>query len=247
VSIENEEQLAGLKHIGRIVGLTLQLMKNHVRVGISTAELDAIGADFLAQHSANSAPMLSVNFPAITCISLNDEAAHGIPTHRLIQAGDLVKIDVSAECDGYFADAALTVMVAPIHPDKKRLVDCARQALDKAILAAKAGHPVNRIGHAAEQVARNMGYQIIPDLTGHGVGSALWEEPTVPNNYLPHYRTRMHKGMVLAVEPHVTMGRGRIKTLNDGWTIRTTDRKLVANFEHTIVVTEHQPILLTAV
>jgi methionyl aminopeptidase len=201
----------------------------------------------LARYGARSAPAITYNYPAVTCISVNDEAAHGIPGERIIQAGDLVKLDVSAELHGYFADAAITVPVQPIAPDILRLVDCARVALEQALKAARSGQPLNRIGHATETYVRGKGYTIIRELPGHGVGAALHEEPSVFNHYIPHDSQRLREGLVITIEPHVTRGKGHIKTDKDGWTLRTTDRKLVANFEHTIMITPQAPLVLTAI
>ncbi len=246
MSIETDKDLSSLMLIGKIVGLTLRKMKDHVRPGITTGELDAIGEEFMSAHGVRSAPMLLVNFPRATCISVNDEAAHGIPGSRVIREGDLVKLDVTGELDGYYADAAITVAVPPVMPKKQRLYDCARVALSEAIGAARAGSPINRIGAAAEAQAQRRGLRIVAELTGHGVGRSMHEEPTVPNVYLPSFRKPLTDGLVLAVEPHVTAGRGGILTAPDGWTLKTRDGSPVANFEHTIVVTKGRPIIVTA-
>ncbi len=247
MSIEAPQQLDGLLRIGRIVGLTIRHMAEAVTPGMTTAELDAIGADYLAQHGARSAPQIAVNYPAVTCISINEEAAHGLPGSRLIQKGDLVKIDVSAERDGYFADAAVTVGVPPVSLAQQQLIDCARRTLDAALGAARAGQPLNHIGQAADRQARRCGFRIIQDLTGHGTGLALWEEPTVPNHYIKRFNQRLHDGLVLAVEPHLTAGRGQTRAARNGWTLTTVDRTPAANFEHTIIVTDGPPVLVTAV
>jgi methionyl aminopeptidase len=246
MSIETEKDLSSLMLVGKIVGLTLRKMKEHVRPGITTGELDAIGAEFMQQYGVRSAPMLVYNFPGTACISVNDEAAHGIPGSRVIRQGDLVKLDITGELDGYYADAALTVPVLPVPPKKQKLCDCARSALSEAIGAARAGSPLNRIGAAAEADARRRGFKIVSDLTGHGVGHSIHEEPTVPNFYVSHMRKPLTDGLVLAVEPHVTAGTGNVVTASDGWTIKTRDGSAVANFEHTIVVTKGRPIIVTA-
>jgi methionyl aminopeptidase len=246
MSIETEKDLSSLMLAGKIVGLTLRKLKENVRPGITTGELDSIAEEFMRGYGMRSAPMLLVNFPRATCISVNDEAAHGIPGSRVIREGDLVKLDVTGELDGYYADAAITVAVSPVTPRKQKLCDVAREALAEAIGAARAGKPLNRIGAAAENHVRRRGLRIVEDLTGHGVGRSMHEEPTVPNVYLPQYRKPLTDGLVLAVEPHVTSGSGDIFTGADGWTIRTRDASPVANFEHTIVVTKGRPIIVTA-
>jgi len=246
MSIETEADLSSLLHVGKIVGLTLRTMKEQVRPGITTGELDAISEEFMRQYGVRPAPRLVYGFPGAACISVNDEAAHGIPGDRVIREGDLVKLDITGELDGYYADAAVTVPVPPVTPRNQKLVECARIALSEAIGAARAGSPLNRIGAAAEFQAKRNGMRIVGDLTGHGVGRSIHEEPTVPNIYLAAYRKPLTEGLVLAVEPHVTSGRGDVVTARDGWTIKTRDSSPVANFEHTIVVTKGRPIIITA-
>lgn len=248
MSIENEQDLIALMRIGRIVGLTLQHMGAAIRPGMTTAELDDIGARFMAQHGARSAPILAYKFPGHTCISLNDEAAHGIPGARIIKPGDLVNIDVSAEKDGYFADTGGSFAVEPVSAEKQRLLTTARKALDAALSAVRAGQPLNVIGKAVEKVARPAGYSILRELGGHGVGRSLHEPPhAVPHFFNPRARQRLTEGMVLTIEPFLTTGATHIKTDADGWTLRTVDGSLSAQYEHTIVVTPGKPILVTAV
>lgn len=248
MTVESHEDLLGLLKIGRIVGLTLQHMQAAARPGMSTAELDAIGAAFLRQHGARSAPILAYNYPGHTCISINDEAAHGIPSSRVIQPGDLVNIDVSAEMDGYWADTGGTVAMPPISPEKQRLCDYTRKALEAAISVVRAGQPINVIGKAVEAVARQGGYSIIRELGGHGVGRHLHEPPhAVPHHFVRRATQRLTEGMVLTLEPFLTTGAIHVKTEADGWTLRTTDGSLSAQYEHTVVITDEAPILVTAV
>ena len=248
MSIDNEGDLLALLRIGRIVGLTLQHMGEALQPGMTTAELDHLGALFLAQHGARSAPILTYKFPGHTCISINDEAAHGIPGDRVIQPGDLVNIDVSAELDGYFADTGGSFAVSPVTRENQRLLDTARRALNAALEVVRAGQPLNVIGKAVEKVARPAGYSILRELGGHGVGRKLHEPPhAVPHYYHPRARQRLTEGMVLTIEPFLTTGASHVKTDPDGWTLRTVDGSLSAQFEHTIVITKDKPILVTAV
>ncbi len=248
MSIENEQDLIALMHVGRIVGLTLQHMGAAIRPGMTTAELDDIGARFMAQHGARSAPILAYKFPGHTCISINDEAAHGIPGARVIQPGDLVNIDVSAEMDGYFADTGGSFAVEPVSAEKRRLLTTARKALDAALSVVRAGQPLNVIGKAVEKVARPAGYSILRELGGHGVGRSLHEPPhAVPHFFNPRARQVLKEGMVLTIEPFLTTGTTQIRTDPDGWTLRTVDGSLAAQYEHTIVITPDKPILVTAV
>ncbi|MBZ0302154.1 MAG: type I methionyl aminopeptidase [Anaerolineae bacterium] len=248
MSIENEQDLIALMRIGRIVGLTLQHMGAAVQPGMTTAELDAIGAEFMAQHGARSAPILAYKFPGHTCISLNDEAAHGIPGDREIQPGDLVNIDVSAELDGYFADTGGSFAVPPVTSENQRLLATARKALDAATNAVRSGLPLNVIGKAVEKVARPAGYGILRELGGHGVGRSLHEKPhAIPHYFNPRARERLTEGMVLTIEPFLTTGATHVKTDEDGWTLRTVDGSLSAQYEHTLIITKGKPVLVTAV
>lgn len=246
MSIESQSDVLGLMRIGKIVAQTIQLMKEAVRPGITTQELDEIGAKYLRKHGARSAPIITYNYPAWNCISLNDVATHGIPGPHALREGDLVKIDVSAELDGYFADAAITVAVPPITEQAQKLIDCALEARDAAIEAAQAGRPINVIGRAAEMVARRAGFHVLRDLTGHGVGRKLHEPPSVPHVFMPRMSQKLTEGLVITIEPHIAVGTGRIVQDDDGWTLRTRDGSLSAEFEHTVVITKDRPVIVTA-
>lgn len=248
MTLSSQEDLERLKRVGRIVGLTIAEMRKHVRPGVTTAELDEIGAQVLARHGARSAPQLMYDFPGVTCISVNDEAAHGIPGERVIAEGDLVNIDVSAELDGYFADSGATIPVPPVSPAAQKLCDCTREALDSAISAARAGRRLNVIGRTVEARAKHCGFSIIRNLTGHGIGRHLHEEPHAVLNYYHHGDTRrLTNGLVLTIEPFFSIGADRAFEDDDGWTLRTADGSLMAQYEHTVVITKRKPIILTAV
>ncbi|MBA3945151.1 MAG: type I methionyl aminopeptidase [Herpetosiphonaceae bacterium] len=245
--VESENDLVSLLQIGQIVKLTLRTMQDRLRSGMTTKQLDTIGWEVLKQHGAHSAPIITYKFPGITCISVNEEAAHGIPGSRIIRAGDLVKIDVSAELNGYFADAAITVPVPPVVPLHQRLCDCAKAACEAAIAVAKANTPINEIGRVAEMTIRQCGFHVIRELPGHGVGRALHEEPfNVANYYRPLAKQRLKEGLVLTIEPHIAAGSGRIVTEQDGWTLKTRDGSFAAAYEHTVVITKDRPIITTA-
>ncbi|MFO7323406.1 MAG: type I methionyl aminopeptidase [Chloroflexota bacterium] len=248
MTVGSEEDLQGLMRIGRIVGLTIKAMQEALRPGITTAELDAIGAAFLAKHGARSAPQLMYNFPGATCISINDEAAHGIPGDRKVQPGDLVNIDVSAELDGYFADSGASIPVPPVSEENQRLCNATMAALERALDAVTAGKRINVIGRAVEIEAQRSGFNIIRELGGHGIGRRLHEEPrNVPNYFTKRASQPLVEGMVLTIEPFLTPGVGRVITAPDGWTLRTPHGAPSAQYEHTIVITKGKPLLLTAV
>lgn len=248
MTVRSKKDLEALRRIGRIVALALKEMEQHVRPGITTAELDAIGRAFLEAHGALSAPDHVYDFPGATCISVNNEAAHGIPGPRVIEAGDLVNIDVSASLDGYFADTGATIPVPPVSPEKARLCESTKRALDKAMAAARAGSPLFVIGKAIEEAAERAGYTIIENLAGHGVGRHLHEEPHfIRNTYDPNDKRRLTDGLVITIEPFFTTGARTAKEASDGWTLLTPPGTWVAQYEHTLVVRDGQPLVLTAV
>ena len=244
--IKTTEELEALRTIGRIVGVVLRAMAREVKPGISTAELDRLGAKLLAEHGARSAPPLVYNFPGAVCISVNDEVVHGVPGDRVIQPGDLVKLDLTAEKGGYMADAALTVPVPPVSDLARRLTDCAEQAFRKAIAGARAYRRVCDIGIAVEGEVKRSGFSVVRELCGHGIGRTIHEDPQVPNYADSRSRERLREGLVLTVEPIIAAGRGESLTSADGWTVKTKDHSLSAHYEHTLVITREDPILLTA-
>jgi methionyl aminopeptidase len=247
MSIKSASELQKLKRIGEIVARTLQLVRASVEPGITTAELDVIAARYLAENEARSAPPFVYGFPGTLCISINDEAIHGIPGRRVVKAGDVVKLDLVAEKDGYFADAAITVNVPPVQEVGTQLARCAESAFRKALKVAKAGERVYEIGREVERETRSAGFRVIRELCGHGVGRSIHEEPSVPNYADKRIRHRLTEGLVLTIEPILSAGTGHAELEDDGWTIRTTDGALSAHFEHTIVITRGEPLILTQV
>jgi methionyl aminopeptidase len=246
MSIKSQAQFDKLRAIGKIVREALDRTAAAVRPGISTAELDAIGARVLAEHGAESAPPKVYGFPGALCISVNDEAIHGIPGGRLIQAGDLVKLDLVAEKGGFYADAAVTLTVGEASAEAAALARCAESAFYQALPAARAGNRVYEIGRAVERETRRCGFQVMRDLCGHGVGRTIHEAPSVPNYADARFRTRLTEGLVITIEPIIAAGRGEGVLQSDHWTIRTADGSLSAHYEHTVVITKGEPILLTA-
>ncbi len=247
MSIETEKDLQALREIGRICALALKEMKSHLKAGITTAELDAIGGRFLSRYGAHSAPRLVYQFPGETCISINDEAAHGIPGLRMIRPGDLVNLDVSAELDGYFGDTAGTYAVEPVPAKALKLLSCTQKALEEALKVARAGSSLSLIGRAIENQARRCGFATIHELGGHGVGRGLHEAP----HNIPTFDThlggkRLTEGLVITIEPFLTTGSRHIVEDPNGWTLRTQDGSLSAQFEHSIVITRGKPIILTS-
>jgi methionyl aminopeptidase len=246
MSIQDEQDLLALKAAGHVVRMVLDAMKAEVRAGITTRDLDEVGARVMQENGAQSAPSMVYQFPGANCISLNDEAVHGIPGNRRLKEGDIVKLDVTVEKDGYMADAAISVPVGHVSPQAEQLMACAERAFQKAMLVARAGFRVFEIGRAVEREVRKTGFSVIRELGGHGIGRTIHEAPHVPNYPDPQARQVLNEGLVITVEPIISSGSGRVFTDKDGWTVRTGDHSLSAHFEHTLVVTSGPPILLTA-
>ena len=246
MSVGNRRDLEGLKEAGRVVRACLRAMRAAVRPGVSTRELNAIGAAVMRREKARSAPMAVYGFPAEVCLSVNDEIVHGVPSGRALRDGDLLKMDVTVEKNGYVADAALTVGVGTLTTGRADLVEGTHRALYAALSVARAGAPIHAIGRAVEDEARRRGLTVVRDLTGHGTGRTIHEEPSVPNHYDPAAGALLTRGLVIAIEPLLSRGSGECRTAQDGWTVVTCDGSPAAHFEHTIVVTEDDPILLTA-
>jgi methionyl aminopeptidase len=246
VSINDPEELAGMRAAGAIVRCMLEAMKKAVRPGVTTAELDEVGASVMREHGAQSAPQLVYKFPGVNCISLNEEAVHGIPGGRKVEEGDLLKLDVTIEKGGFMADAAETVAVGEVSEERRRLMECAQRAFAKAMLVARAGFRVSDIGRVVEREVRRSGFSVIRDLGGHGIGRTIHEPPRVPNYADPQASQILHEGLVITVEPIIAAGSGRAVVAQDGWTVCTADRRPSAHYEHTIVITKGEPILLTA-
>ena len=246
MSIKEPAELEGLCAAGTVVRLMIEAMKREVRPGITTAELDEVGATVMRRNGAKSAPALVYRFPGTSCISVNEEAVHGIPGNRTVAEGDLVKLDVTVEKDGFMADAAVTVPVGAVSEENQRLAACAERAFAKAMLVARAGFRVSEIGRVVEHEVERNGFSVIRDLGGHGIGRTIHEEPRVPNYPDPAARQILTEGLVITVEPIIAAGSGRAVLGTDGWTVRTADGKPSAHYEHTLVIAKGEPILLTA-
>ena len=246
MTADSEKDIQALKAIGHVCAETLRKMMAGVRAGITTRELDEIGRAFLEAEGARSAPQVTYNFPGVTCISVSPVIAHGIPNERVLNEGELIHIDVSAELDGYYADTGTSLIVSKRERSLERLLEATKATLAKALRAAKAGNPLNWIGRTVQNEAGKRGYNVIYDLTGHGIGRKLHESPKeILNYYNPDDHRILSEGLVLAIEPFLTTGIGRVVQEQDGWSLRTMDRTIAAQFEHTIVVTKSEPIILT--
>jgi len=248
MTIESQRDIEGLRRVGKVVAAVLQEMLDSIEPGMTTAELDDIGSRLLDRHGARSAPRVTYNFPGATCISVNEEAAHGIPGQRVIQPGGVVNVDVSAELEGYSADTGGTRVVPPSTPAKDLLCRATRRALREAIGEIRAGNKLNRIGKAIERVAKTHRLKVIKNLAGHGVGRSLHEDPeSILGYFEPRDSRVLHEGMVIAVEPFLSTKSTRVTEAADGWTLVGANGNLSAQYEHTLIVTRSEPIVVTTV
>ncbi|MGD9841604.1 MAG: type I methionyl aminopeptidase [Steroidobacteraceae bacterium] len=246
--VSSDSQLRGLQRAGKLVAQTLIAMQSHARPGMSTAELDEFGGQLLTQAGANSAPRSTYDFPGHTCISVNAEAAHGIPGERVLCADDLINIDVSAEVDGYFADTGGSFVLAPnatTNSLKHRLCAAAQYARDAGIAVVRTGQSLNIIGRRIERTIHAAGFRNVRNLCGHGVGGALHEEPTMRNYYDSRDSGCLRDGQVITIEPFLSTNVSRVREASDGWTLLGRPSSLFAQFEHTVVVRQGEPLILT--
>ena len=247
MSITKESELVGMQKASEAVAYTLKEMRNYAQPGMTTKELDKYGAAILSGFGAKSAPLLTYGFPGWTCISVNNEFCHGIPSDkRILNEGDLVNIDVSAELNGFWSDNGGSFVLGKDVNGHQKLIDASKQILQKAIYNIKGGVRISDIGHLIETEAKKRGYKVIKNLTGHGIGKSLHEEPGEIANYKDRSNpTRFKKNSVVAIETFISTTSTYTETLSDGWTLVGNKGGFMAQHEHTIVVTDGRPIVLT--
>jgi methionyl aminopeptidase len=246
MSIEQPEDLEGMRRAGEVVRDTLAALSAAVQPGVTTLDLDRLAQRVFERYGARSAPRDSYGFPGTVLISINDEAVHGIPGSRRLERGDMVSLDVTPELNGYIADAATTLIVPPVTTTAHRLVQSAQRALEAALATVRHGTPLRELGRTIERRVHRDGFEVIRSLAGHGVGRAIHEAPNVWNFAHPFEGGRLHAGQVIAIEPIIAAGSGEIVEGADGWTVRTRDGSLSAHVEHTLLVTHGAPRVLTA-
>jgi len=246
MSIESADDLLKLRRAGAVTREALEAMKAAIRPGISTRALDDIALAVMREHGARSAPMLVYDFPGATCISVNEEIVHGIPGPRVLVPGDLVKLDVTVELDGFMADACETVAVPPARKEDLRLIECAKASFEAGMRQAKPGAHAYDIGAAIQKTVVHAGFSVVRELTGHGIGRTIHEAPTIPNYGDRAFSHVLTEGLVFTIEPLIAAGSPRTVTLADGWTVRTRDRSRAAHYEHTVLVTPDGAERLTA-
>ena len=247
MSITKESELISMQKVSDVVAHTLKEMRNYAKPGMTTKDLDGFGESILKDFGANSAPFMTYKFPGWTCISVNNEFCHGIPSdNKILKEGDLINIDVSAELDGFWSDNGGSFVLGTDINQHQKLIDTSKQILHKAIYNIKGGVRISDIGLLIETEAKKGGYKVIKNLTGHGVGRSLHEEPGEIANYKDRFNTaRFKKNSVVAIETFISTHSTYAETLEDGWTMAGNKGGFMAQHEHTIVVTDGKPIILT--
>ncbi|GAB6877303.1 type I methionyl aminopeptidase [Thermaerobacter litoralis] len=246
IELKSEREIGYMREAGRIVAAVLRELAAALRPGITTAELDRLAERLIREAGAEPAFKGYQGFPASICTSINDEVVHGIPSpHRVIREGDVVSIDVGARYHGYYGDSAATFAVGAVPAEAARLLEVTRRSLEEGIAAARAGNRLGDIGYAVQRYVEAAGFSVVRDYAGHGIGRAMHEDPQVPNYGRPGTGLRLRPGLVIAIEPMVNAGGHAVRTDPDGWTVRTADGSLSAHFEHTVLITDGEPEVLT--
>ncbi|MDP9237681.1 MAG: type I methionyl aminopeptidase [Chloroflexota bacterium] len=246
IILKSDDEIAIMREAGRIVAQTLQKLADELRPGLVVRELDKVVRREFERHKVVPTFLGYHGYPATVCVSVNEEIVHGIPGKRVIRDGDIVSLDLGCTYQGFVADSAVTVIVGKTRPLAERLVDVTRGALQEGIRHARPGNRLGEISHAIEEYIAPSGFGVVREYVGHGVGRDMHEEPQVPNFGPAERGPLLKKGMVLALEPMVTAGDWHTKQLADNWTVVTADGSLSAHFEHTIAVTDGDPVVLTA-
>lgn len=248
ILVKNSEQLAIMRKAGRITGEAILVAREHIREGVSTKELDTRIREYIEKCGAKPSFLGYGGFPGSACISLNDEVIHGIPDkNRILHEGDIVKIDVGAYYHGFHGDSANTFGVGKISEEAEKLIAATRESFFRGVAQAKAGNRIGDIGSAVFEYANALGYGVVKRYVGHGVGMELHEDPEVPNFGTAGRGPRLVPGMVIAIEPMINAGTYLVREMEDGWTVKTADGRLSAHYEHTVAITDGEPVLMTMV
>ncbi len=248
IILKTAEQIRLMKEAGRITGEAILKARDVIRPGVSTWEVDRVIHDYIVKCGAKPSFLGYAGFPGSACVSVNSEIIHGIPSRkRILEEGDLVKVDVGALYRGYHGDSAKTFAVGRVSPEAERLIERTRECFYRGVAKAVAGNRIGDVGHAVQTCAEEAGFSVVREYVGHGVGSHLHEEPNVPNYGTEGRGCRLYAGMTIAIEPMVNAGGAGVRVLPDGWTVVTSDGGLSAHYEHTVAVTDDGPVLLTDV
>jgi len=248
IILKTAEQIRLMKEAGRITGEAILKARDVIRPGVSTWEVDRVIHDYIVKCGAKPSFLGYAGFPGSACVSVNSEIIHGIPSRkRILEEGDLVKVDVGALYRGYHGDSAKTFAVGRVSPEAERLIERTRECFYRGVAKAVAGNRIGDVGHAVQTCAEEAGFSVVREYVGHGVGSHLHEEPNVPNYGTEGRGCRLYAGMTIAIEPMVNAGGAGVRVLPDGWTVVTSDGRLSAHYEHTVALTDDGPVLLTDV
>lgn len=245
INIRTPQEIEIMRQNNRLVAHVLQRLREVIKPGITTKELDQLAERTIQESEAIPAFKGYRGYPASLCVSINEEVVHGIPGPRRLQEGEIVSLDVGVYRNGYYGDAAITVPVGKVSKQAARLLEVTQQALAKGIEQATHGNRLLDISHAIQSWVESQGFSVVRDFVGHGIGRALHEDPQVPNFGPPHHGPRLRPGMILAIEPMINVGTWEVKVLEDGWTVVTADRSLSAHFEHTIAISDGEPDILS--
>lgn len=245
IILKTKREIEIMRKAGKLVAQSHDLVRRHIKPGVTTLELDQIVEDFL--RSQNAIPTFKgySGFPFSICASVNEEVVHGFPSTRKLAEGDIVSIDIGATFEGYVGDSAKTFLVGEVDDEKRRLVEVTRQCFYEGIKFAKESYRLSDISHAIQQYAESNGFSVVRDFVGHGVGRNMHESPQIPNFGKPNKGPRLQEGMVLAIEPMINAGTYNVKVLDNDWTVVTIDGKPSAHYEHTVAITDGEPLLLT--
>ena len=247
--VKSENEIELIRKSCRIVADVLKYIKPFIKEGVKTKDLDKLVEDFIVSQNAYPAfkgyKVKNKRFPGSICISINEEDVHGLPSDRILQIGDIVSLDVGVKKDGYYGDSAYTFQVGEVSEKKKKLMQVTNDSLYKGIEQAIAGNEINDISCAIQNYVEGSGFGVVRELIGHGIGKNLHEEPAIPNYYNPDNKQKLFKGMVLAIEPMVNYGTYEVTVKNDGWTIITKDNEPSAHYEHSVLITDSEPDILT--
>ncbi len=245
IELKTKSEIGIMRKAGQLVALTLDMVTERIKDGMTTKELDLLIEDFIRSHGAVPAFKGYQGFPASACISIDDEVVHGIPNERVIQEGEIVSVDVGTIVDDFYGDSARTYAIGEVSDGKKALMSSTLKSLMAGIDKARKGNKLGVVSAAVQAVAEADGYGVVRQLVGHGIGRKMHEEPQVPNFGLPSDGPVLETGMVIAIEPMVNMGTHKVKTMPDGWTVVTADGQPSAHFEHTVAISDNGPDILT--
>jgi methionyl aminopeptidase len=245
IAIRNKDEIEKIRKSAKVLEKAFKAIEENLDIGVKTDFLDQVVEKVIRSLGAEPAFKGYRQYPASICTSIDEEVVHGIPGQRELKSGEIVSIDIGVKMDGYYSDAAKTYAIDDISPGKKALVNATRTALHRGIRQCRTGNRLSDISHAIQSFVESKGFSVVTALVGHGVGTQLHEEPQIPNYGPPHQGPKLKSGMVFAIEPMVNMGSSDVKILNDGWTVVTIDRKPTAHFEHTVLITDREPEILT--